>query len=96
MAVSTSYTWNDTAATNGMKNDNRDDDKFLKMEKEIWTAMYPHCTNELEDELEEAGDEEGDGDSSEEEEEDEVIELGASSSSYDGSSSDDSSSSGDA
>ena len=95
MAVSTSYTWNDTAATNEMKNDNPDDDRFFKVEKEIWTVMYPHCTNELEDELEEASDEEGDSDSSEEEE-DKVIELGASSSSYDGSSSDDSSSSGDA
>ena len=75
------------------ENDNRDDDRFLEVEKEIWTAMYPHRTNELEDELEEASDEEEDSDSSEEEE---VIELGDSSSSDDGSSSDDSSSSGDA
>ena len=42
--------------------DNRDDGKFFEVEKEIWTQMYPHCTNELddEDELEEAGDEDED------------------------------------
>ena len=82
------------------ENDNWDNDRFfLEVEKEIWTHMYAHRTDELNvnDELEEASieDEAGDSNSSEEYE---VIELKLkestdSSSDDDGSSSDDSSSS---
>ena len=84
------------------ENDNRDDDRFLEVEKEIWTHMYAHHTDELNvnDELEEASVEDEDGDSNSSEEDEDIwlkLKESANSSSDDGSSSDDSSSSsGDA
>ena len=41
--------------------DNRKDDRFLEIEKEIWKELFPRHSKELENELEGGGGDEGDG-----------------------------------
>ncbi len=46
---------------NWEEKDNREADRFLEIEKEIWKEMFPHHSKELVSELEEDCGDEGDG-----------------------------------